>query len=121
MYACISEIDGGFFEGVCTLSDATAHSYDPPPPRNTKEPESHWQGSGHMWITRRATVDGALAWDRGKPPHAQCQSTARKLPTHHAQCRTHAPQSIACRCAPRRNSLLEQPRSHAINSSTSWS
>jgi hypothetical protein len=45
------------------------------------------------------------------PPPAHCQSTARKPPTHHAQCRTHVPQSIACRCAPRRNSLLVAPRS----------
>jgi hypothetical protein len=36
MYACLYEIRGGFLEGVCTPSDATAHSYDPPPPRNTK-------------------------------------------------------------------------------------
>jgi hypothetical protein len=32
MYACILEIRRGFFEGVCTPSNATAHSYDPPPP-----------------------------------------------------------------------------------------
>ena len=31
MYACIYEIRGGFFSGVCTPNDATAHSYDPPP------------------------------------------------------------------------------------------
>ena len=30
MYACISQIAGGFFEGVCTPSNATANSYDPP-------------------------------------------------------------------------------------------
>jgi hypothetical protein len=30
MYACIPEIGGGFFEGVCEPSNATAHSYDPP-------------------------------------------------------------------------------------------
>jgi hypothetical protein len=30
MYACISETGRGFFEGVCTPSNATAHSYDPP-------------------------------------------------------------------------------------------
>jgi hypothetical protein len=30
MYACIHEIDGGFFEGVCTPSNVTANSYDPP-------------------------------------------------------------------------------------------
>src|SRR5215204_999740 len=32
MYACIPEIDGGFFEGVCTLSDQTCISTDLPPP-----------------------------------------------------------------------------------------
>jgi len=32
MYACFSEIDGGFFEGVCAPSNATAHSCDPPLP-----------------------------------------------------------------------------------------
>jgi hypothetical protein len=31
MYACILEMGGGFFEGVCTPSKATDHSYDPPP------------------------------------------------------------------------------------------
>jgi hypothetical protein len=61
MYACIPEISGGFFEGVCAPSNATAHLRDPPSPRNAKEPEPHWQGSGTKRITRRATVDGALA------------------------------------------------------------
>src|SRR5215218_6592868 len=32
MYACLYEIRGGFFSMVCTPSDATAHSYDPPLP-----------------------------------------------------------------------------------------
>src|SRR5215204_46884 len=41
MYACVPENGCGFFEGVCTPSNATAHSCDPPPPRNTKEPEPH--------------------------------------------------------------------------------
>ena len=31
MYACIPENGGGFFEGVCTPSNATAHFCDPPP------------------------------------------------------------------------------------------
>jgi hypothetical protein len=31
-------------------------------------------------------------------------------PTHHPACRTHVPQSIACRCAPRSNPLLVAPR-----------
>jgi hypothetical protein len=30
MYACISEIERGFFEGVCTPSNATAIFRDPP-------------------------------------------------------------------------------------------
>jgi hypothetical protein len=38
MYACIPEIDGGFFQGVCAPNNAAAHSYDPPPPPNTREP-----------------------------------------------------------------------------------
>jgi hypothetical protein len=42
MYASIPEIGGGFFEGVCALSNTTAIFHDPPPPRNTKEPEP-WQ------------------------------------------------------------------------------
>src|SRR5215203_438705 len=106
MYAYVLEISGGFFEGVCTPSHATAHSCDPPPPRNTREPEPCQWGSGPKLITLRATVDGDLAWGRGKPPPAQCQSTAGMPPTRHAQYRTCAPQSIACRCAPRRNLLL---------------
>jgi hypothetical protein len=32
MYACIPEIDGGFFEGVCALNNQTCISSDPPPP-----------------------------------------------------------------------------------------
>jgi hypothetical protein len=30
MYACIPEIDGGFFEGVCAPCTATAYFRDPP-------------------------------------------------------------------------------------------
>jgi hypothetical protein len=33
MYACTSEIGSGFFAGVCTPSNATAHLHDPPPSR----------------------------------------------------------------------------------------
>jgi hypothetical protein len=61
MYACIRETGRGFFEVVCASSNATANFHDPPPPRNTKEPEPHCQGSGPKRITSRATVDGALA------------------------------------------------------------
>ena len=68
MYACIHETGARFFEGVCTPSNATAHSYDPPPPCNTKEPEPHWQGSGPKRITSRPTVSGDLTWGRGRPP-----------------------------------------------------
>jgi hypothetical protein len=32
MYACIPEIGGGFFEGVCAPSNATAYLNDPPLP-----------------------------------------------------------------------------------------
>jgi hypothetical protein len=61
MYACIPDFGGGFFEGLCTPSNATAHSCDPSPPRIAREPEPLCQGSGPKWITRRATVGGALA------------------------------------------------------------
>ena len=60
MYACILETVCGFFEVVCLRSTTVACLLDPPP-RNTKEPEPHWQGSGPKRITRRATVEGALA------------------------------------------------------------
>jgi len=33
MYACIPEIERGFFQGVCTPTNATANSYDPPHPQ----------------------------------------------------------------------------------------
>jgi hypothetical protein len=39
MYACLRGIERGFFEGVYTLSNATAHLCDPLAPRNTKELE----------------------------------------------------------------------------------
>src|SRR5215218_8560295 len=45
LYQTDSEIGGGFFEGVCTPSNATTNFCDPPLPRNTKEPEPHYQGS----------------------------------------------------------------------------
>jgi hypothetical protein len=67
------------------------------------------------------TLRRTSAWGRGKPPPAQCQSTARMPPNHHAQCRTHVRQSIASKCAPRKNLLSWRPRSHAISSSMSWS
>jgi|SRR5215218_1892930 hypothetical protein len=81
MYACMPEIGGRFFKGVCTPSNATAYSYDPPQPP-TQRPEPHCQGSGSKWITRRSTVDGALAWGRGKPPPERCSGTAPKPPRH---------------------------------------
>src|SRR5919107_6100809 len=83
---------------MCTPSNATTNFCDPP--HNTEEPEPDCRGSGPKWITRRATVGVDLAWGRGKPQPAHYQSTARKPPTHHAACRTHAPQSIAGRCTP---------------------
>jgi hypothetical protein len=97
---------GADFSRWCALSAmqppiSTTH----PHLTNAEEPEP-CQGSGPKWITHRATVEGALALGRGKLQPAHCQSTARKPPTHHAQGRTHALQSIACRCAPRRNPLL---------------
>ena len=80
-HACIHEDWAGFFEVVCTPSTITANFRDPPPPRNTKGPEPWLWGSGLKRITRRATVGGALAWGRGRPPPAHCQSTTRKSPT----------------------------------------
>jgi len=59
MYACISEIVGGFFEVVCTPSTTTANFRDPP--LSAKEPEPCQWGSGPMWIMPRLTVGGALA------------------------------------------------------------
>src|SRR5215208_5374367 len=38
MYAYVLEISGGFFEGVCAPSNATAHSCDPPPPHLDSPP-----------------------------------------------------------------------------------
>jgi hypothetical protein len=91
MYACIPEIVRGFFGWVCTPSNAIAHSYDPPPLHHTKEPEPPRQGSGPKRVRRHSTVSGDLAWGRGKPSLAQCPSTARKSPTHHAEYRVHTP------------------------------
>src|SRR5215210_1130664 len=82
MYACYRGTGCGFFGGVRALATPALESSDPPPPRNTKEPEPHRQGSGPKWITRYAIADGDLVWGRGKPPLAHCPSTARKLPTH---------------------------------------
>src|SRR5215208_8289737 len=111
MYACIPGTERGFFEAVCAPTTATTKFCDPPPLRNTREPESHCRDSGPKWITPRANVDGALSWGRGKPPPEPCQSTARMPPKHHAAYRRHVPQSIACRCAPRKNPLSWRPRS----------
>src|SRR5215217_6910548 len=79
MYACFLETGCGFFCGVCTPSNATANSYDPPHPQ-CKETGAPLPGLRLEVDTPRATVDGALAWGRGKPPPAHCQSTARKYP-----------------------------------------
>ena len=46
MYAYIREAWRGFFEGVCTPSNATAHLDDPRPSRNAREPEPRQWGSG---------------------------------------------------------------------------
>ena len=104
MYSCVHETGHGFFAGVCTPSNATANFRDPPHPqcKGTGAPSPGLQLEEDRY---RATVGGALAWRRGKPQPAHCPSTARRLPTHHVECRTRVPQSIACRCAPRRNPL----------------
>ena len=36
MYACIPEIDGGFFEGVCAPNHHSLVSCDPPPMSSEK-------------------------------------------------------------------------------------
>jgi hypothetical protein len=97
MYACNCETRCGFFEGVCTPSYATAHFC---PPLSAKEPEPWQWDSGQKWITHCATVDGVLAWGRGKPSLAHCPSTAHKPPKYHAARRRHGPQNIVCRCTP---------------------
>jgi hypothetical protein len=51
MYACIPENGGGFFEGACTPSNATAIFRDPPLPRNAK--------TGALTIRLRPEVDHA--------------------------------------------------------------
>jgi hypothetical protein len=51
-------------------------------------------------------LDGSVKVYVTRPDGAE----ARKPPTHRAARRKHAPQSIACRCAPRRNPLLKRPR-----------
>jgi hypothetical protein len=61
MYACIRETGRGFFEEVCAPSNASANFCDPPPPRDTKEPEPWQWGSGPKRITSRATLIRALA------------------------------------------------------------
>ena len=59
MYACIPDIGGGFFQGVCTPSNAPVNFRDPPLSAKELEP---WQwGAGPKRITRRATVDETLA------------------------------------------------------------
>jgi hypothetical protein len=80
MYACVLGTERGFFEGLCEPSNASAYSYDPPPPPNTKEPEPRQWDSGPKKITSRATVDGVLAWGRGKPQPAHCQSPLARHP-----------------------------------------
>jgi hypothetical protein len=106
------ELNADFSRRCAHLPPQPPSSATHPPLRNTREPESHCRDSGRKRITSRATVDGDLAWDRGKLPPAHCQSTARMPPKHRAAYRRHVPQSIACRCAPhRRNSLFWQPRS----------
>jgi hypothetical protein len=61
MYAYIREAWRGFFEGVCTPSNATAHLDDPPPPRNAREPEPRQWGSGARRITSHPSAYGPLA------------------------------------------------------------
>src|SRR5215203_1927394 len=118
MYACICETEAGFFEQVCAPSNASAYLRDPP--HNTKEPESCCQGSGPKRITSRATVEGGLAWGRGRPPPAQCPNIARMPPrTTRNVVHTSLKASQAGALLVRTRSLSSHD--HAINSSTSWS
>ena len=61
MYAYTREAWRGFFEGVCTPSNATAHLDDPPPPHNAREPEPRQWGSGSMRFTSHPSAYGPLA------------------------------------------------------------
>ena len=58
MYACIPEIGGGFFEGVCTLT--TNHFLRPTPTPQHERTGALAMGLRPEWITP-ATVDGDLA------------------------------------------------------------
>jgi hypothetical protein len=60
MYACTSEIVGGFFEGVYTQQCNRPFLRPTPPTRNAKEPEPSQWGTGPKWIICRANV-GTLA------------------------------------------------------------
>src|SRR5688500_11356394 len=56
MYACISEIGGGFSEGVCTPCNATANFCDPPHPATQKN-----RSPGNRTPARRGART-ALPW-----------------------------------------------------------
>ena len=61
-----------FLKSGADFSKGCAHPAMQPPipathPRSAKEPEPHRQDSGMKRITHRPSVDGALAWGRGKP------------------------------------------------------
>jgi hypothetical protein len=120
MYACIPEIERGFFEGVCPPSNATVIFHDPPPPHNTKEPEPRQWDSGLKRITSRATVSVDLAWGRGKPS----LPTARAPLTSHPRTALHVVDTSLE--ASRPGALLVGTRSlrshdHAIRPLTLWS
>jgi hypothetical protein len=78
------------------------------PPIPTARPHPQRKGAG----TSNATVSGALAWGRGKPPPAHCPSTARKPPTPLKASQAGA-LLVGARC--------RGDHDHAISSSTSWS
>ena len=120
MYACVLENGLGFFEGMCTPSNATDHFCDPPPPRNARNrspaneaPARRESRAALAWsaLRRRVDVDhhsrGSRAPLAGYPLIAPCV--------------VHAPIE-----APQARTLFVRSRSsgghdHAINSSTSWS
>lgn len=91
-------------------------------PRSCSQNRSPANGAGATkWITHRAI--GTAFYPKVEVNHhpRHCLRSAPKLPTHHAQCRTLARQSIASRCAPGRNLYSQRPRAYAISSSMSWS
>src|SRR5215216_457771 len=58
----------GIFRGGVRTQQYNLPFLRPTPARIAKEPEPRCQGSGPKKITHHATVDGAQAWGRRRPP-----------------------------------------------------